>query len=264
MTNKTMCFDNLILESLEGGVYCLTINRPKVLNSLNQATLEEVNQVLDQLDMNKAVRVLLITGAGEKAFVAGADIEEMSKLSALEAKVFSHFGQSVLRRIENADFPVIALVNGFALGGGCELALSCDFILASENAKFAQPEINLGITPGFGGSQRLPRLVGSSMAFELLSTGRMIAADEAQRLGLVNHLYPQAQLMSEGMKLATQLAGKSRTGLKLIKQLVQRGQDVPLDNACIMESDQFALSFSSPDQTEGMTAFLEKRSAIFN
>ncbi len=264
MTNKTMRFDNLILESLEGGVYCLTINRPKVLNALNQATLEEINQVLDQLDMNKGVRVLLITGAGEKAFVAGADIEEMKQFSALEAKAFSHFGHSVLRRLENADFPVIGLINGFALGGGCELAMSCDFILASDNAKFAQPEINLGITPGFGGSQRLTRLVGRSMALELLFTGRMVSADEAQSLGLVNHLYPQTELMSEGMKLASQLSGKSRSALQLIKQLVQRGQDVPLDNACIMESDQFALSFSSPDQAEGMTAFLEKRSAIFN
>ena len=259
-----MAFNNLLLESLETGVFRLTINRPKVLNALNRATLTEMDQVLDQLEASSDTRLLLITGAGEKAFVAGADIDEMRHLSALEAKAFSAFGLSVLRRLENARFPVIGLVNGFALGGGCELAMSCDLILASDNAKFGQPEINLGITPGFGGSQRLTRLVGRPMALELLYTGRIFNVTEAQRLGLVNHVFTQAELMEKGLEMSREVVSKSRSSIQLIKQLVQRGQDLPLDNACIMESDQFGLSFSSPDQAEGMAAFLEKRTPTFS
>jgi len=259
-----MRYQDILLEPIEAGVVRLTINRPKVLNALNRATLEEIDQALDLLEADKNTRLLLITGAGDKAFVAGADIEEMRQLSALEAKAFSAFGLDVLRRLENAPFPVIALVNSFALGGGCELAMSCDLILASDNAKFGQPEINLGVTPGFGGSQRLSRLIGKPMALELLYTGRLIGAEEAKKLGLINHIYSQDELMNQGLLLAKQISSKSRIGLKLIKQLVQRGQDLPLDNACIMESDQFGLSFSSPDQTEGMAAFLEKRAPNFN
>lgn len=259
-----MIFSNILLEPLKAGVFCLTINRPKVLNALNRQTLEEINYVLDKLESDKGVRVLLITGAGDKAFVAGADIEEMRGFSALEAKAFSEFGLAVLRRLENANFPVIGLVNGFALGGGCELAMSCDLILAAQNAKFGQPEISLGITPGFGGSQRLTRLVGRPMTLELLYTGRMINVEEAQALGLVNHVFPQTELMTKGLEMSLKIAAKSRSSIQLIKQLVQRGQDLPLDNACIMESDQFGLSFSSSDQTEGMTAFLEKRVANFS
>ncbi|OUR75544.1 enoyl-CoA hydratase [Marinomonas sp. 42_23_T18] len=259
-----MSFKNILIEAHEGGVYCLTINRPKVLNALNKATLEELNQVLDQLEDNKLARILLITGAGDKAFVAGADIEEMSQLTVFEAKCFSEYGMTLMRRLENFKLPIIALVNGYALGGGCELAMSCDLILASDNAKFGQPEINLAVTPGFGGSQRLTRLVGRPMALELLYTGRLFNVNEAMRLGLVNHVFPQPELMQEGLKIASQISGKSRMALQLIKQLVQRGQDVPLDNACIMETDQFALSFSGPDQTEGMGAFLEKRAPEFN
>ena len=257
-----MTFKYILLESIKPTIYCLTINRPKVLNALNRATLEELDQALDQL-AKQDISALLITGAGDKAFVAGADIDEMRLQSPLEAKAFSEFGMSVLRRFEMASFPVIGLVNGFALGGGCELAMSCDFILACENAKFGQPEIKLGITPGFGGSQRLLRLVGRPMALELLYTGRLINVDEALKLGLINHVYDQTELMSQGLKLATELAGNSRSALQRIKQLVQRGQDLPLDNACIMESDQFGLSFSSPDQAEGMAAFLEKRTPNF-
>ncbi|MGB0941595.1 MAG: enoyl-CoA hydratase-related protein [Marinomonas sp.] len=259
-----MRYQDILLEPIEAGVVRLTINRPKVLNALNRATLEEIDQALDLLEADKNTRLLLITGAGDKAFVAGADIEEMRQLSALEAKAFSAFGLGVLRRLENATFPVIALVNGFALGGGCELAMSCDFILASDNAKFGQPEINLGVTPGFGGSQRLTRLVGRPMTLELLYTGRIFGVEEAQRFGLVNHIFPQESLMTKGMEMALDIVSKSRTSLQLIKQLVQRGQDLPLDNACIMESDQFGLSFSSPDQVEGMAAFLEKRAPNFN
>ncbi|EAQ67725.1 Enoyl-CoA hydratase/carnithine racemase [Marinomonas sp. MED121] len=259
-----MGFKHILLDPVDAGIMCLTINRPKVLNALNKATLEEINQAIDQLEVDNNTRLLLITGAGEKAFVAGADIEEMSQLSALEAKAFSAFGLSVLRRLENASFPVIGLVNGFALGGGCELAMSCDLILASDNAKFGQPEINLGITPGFGGSQRLTRLVGRPMALELLYTGRIFGVEEALGFGLINYVYPQAQLMEKGLEMSREIVSKSRSSIQLIKQLVQRGQDLPLDNACIMESDQFGLSFSSPDQAEGMAAFLEKRAPHFN
>lgn len=258
-----MSFVNIELESHASGVFCLTINRPKVLNALNENVLKDIDQALEQLTVNKAARVLLITGAGDKAFVAGADIEHMSRLSPMEGKAFAEYGMSIFRRMEDMRIPVIALVNGFALGGGCELAMSCDFILAGDNAKFGQPEVNLGITPGFGGSQRLTRLVGRPMALELLFSGRMMAAEEALQRGLINHVYPQAELMEQGLKLATMLATKSATAQQLSKQLVQRGQDLDLDKACIMESDLFGLSFSTDDRQEGMSAFLEKRAPEF-
>ena len=256
-------FDNLLLEQLACGVFRLVINRPKVLNALNVATLQEMDCAIERVKSDPQARVLLITGAGEKAFVAGADIPEMQQLSPLEGKAFSEQGLAVLRKLETLSVPVIGLVNGFALGGGCELAMSCDFILASENARLGQPEVNLGITPGFGGSQRLTRLVGRAMAMELLITGRMMNAEEALQRGLVNHIYPQAQLQDEGLKLATQLAEKSCTAIQLSKQLVQRGQDLDLENACVMESDLFGLSFAAEDRAEGMSAFLENRTPAF-
>ncbi|MDO6565071.1 enoyl-CoA hydratase-related protein [Amphritea sp. 1_MG-2023] len=258
-----MNFRNIQLESRDSGIFCLTINRPKVLNALNNEVLEEMGLALDLLAESNEARVLLITGAGDKAFVAGADIEHMSRLSPMEGKAFAEYGMAIFRRLENLNIPVIALVNGFALGGGCELAMSCDFILAADNAKFGQPEVNLGITPGFGGSQRLTRLVGRPMALELLFSGRMMAAEEALQQGLVNHIYPQQALMEEGLKLAANIASKSGTAQQLSKQLVQRGQDLDLDNACIMESDLFGLSFSTDDRKEGMSAFLEKRAPSF-
>ena len=235
-----------------------------MLNALNADTLAELDQALDLVAKATDIRVLLITGAGEKAFVAGADIAHMRQLTALEGKYFAEQGMAVFRKLENLPVPVIALVNGYALGGGCELAMSCDFMLAAENARFGQPEVNLGVTPGFGGSQRLTRLVGRGMAMELLTTGRMMNAEEAQQRGLANHVYPQAELLGEGMKLAAQIATKSRTAVQLTKQLVQRGQDLDLDNACVMESDVFGLSFSTPDREEGMAAFLEGRKPVFS
>ncbi|WP_207063242.1 enoyl-CoA hydratase-related protein [Motiliproteus sp. SC1-56] len=263
MSEETKTYDNILLEAVRDGVYLLTINRPKVLNALNAATLEEMNDAVSEVISDPGARVLLIRGSGEKAFVAGADIEHMSHLSPIEGKAFAEHGMHLFRRLETLEIPVVALVNGYALGGGCELAMSCDFILAAENAKFGQPEVNLGVTPGFGGSQRLTRLVGRAMAMELLVTGRNMSADEAMRRGLVNHVYPQPELLDEGLKLASMIAGKSRSAIQLTKQLVQRGQDLDLDNACVMESDLFGLSFSTPDRIEGMAAFLENRKPKF-
>ncbi len=264
VTEETAHWQNILLEQHADGICQLTINRPKVLNALNAEILAELDQALNLVAKANDVRVLLITGAGEKAFVAGADIAHMKQLTALEGKYFAEQGMAVFRKLENLPVPVIALVNGYALGGGCELAMSCDFILAAENARFGQPEVNLGVTPGFGGSQRLTRLVGRGMAMELLTTGRMMNADEALQRGLANHVYPQADLLDEGVKLAGQIATKSRTAVQLTKQLVQRGQDLDLDNACVMESDVFGLSFSTPDREEGMAAFLEGRKPEFS
>jgi enoyl-CoA hydratase len=263
ITIDTSAFDNILLEQIKDGIYRLTINRPKVLNALNAKTLEEMNQAISRVISDKSARVLLITGAGKKAFVAGADIAHMSHLTPLEGKAFAEHGMHLFRRLETLNIPVVALVNGYALGGGCELAMSCDFILASENAKFGQPEVNLGVTPGFGGTQRLTRLVGTAMAMELLVTGRTMSADEAMQRGLVNHVHPQDELWDKGLELAEMIAGKSRTAIQLTKELVQRGQDLDLDNACIMESDLFGLSFSTPDRAEGMAAFLENRKPDF-
>ena len=256
-------WQNILLSRQAEGVYLLTVNRPKVLNALNAETLDELGEALDAVAQATDIRVLLLTGAGEKSFVAGADIAQMSKLSALEGKYFSEKGMAVFRKLENLPVPAIALVNGFALGGGCELAMSCDFILASDNARFGQPEVNLGVSPGFGGSQRLTRIVGRPMAMELLCSGRMVKADEAKQLGLANHVYPQAELLDEGIKLATLIASKSRSAVQLTKQLVQRGQDMDLENACVMESDVFGLCFATEDKAEGMAAFLEGRAPEF-
>mgnify|MGYP000229641649 CR=1 FL=1 len=256
-------FDNLLLEQLACGVFRLVINRPKVLNALNVATLQEMDCAIERVKSDPQARVLLITGAGEKAFVAGADIPEMQQLSPLEGKAFSEQGLAVLRKLETLSVPVIGLVNGFALGGGCELAMSCDFILASDNAKFGQPEVNLGITPGFGGSQRLTRLVGRAMAMELLVSGRAMNAQEALQRGLANHVYPQSDLLGEGLALADRISLNSTTAIQMTKQLVQRGQDLDLENGCVMESDLFGLSFATPDRAEGMQAFIENRKPSF-
>lgn len=265
MIEETKCelFRNILLDEVANGIYRLTINRPQVLNALNAETLREMDRALDILQGDPAARILMITGAGTKAFVAGADIEQMLELTPIEAKRFAEQGMQVFRRLETLEIPVIGLVNGYALGGGCELAMSCDFILAADNAKFGQPEVNLGVTPGFGGSQRLTRLVGRPLAMELLVTGRIFSAQEALQRGLVNHLHPQADLWEKGLALATLIAAKSRSAISLTKQLVQRGQDLDLDTACVMESDLFGLSFSTPDRSEGMSAFLANRPPRF-
>ncbi len=256
-------FQNITLHSLERGVLLLTIDRPKVLNALNSVTLLEIEQALDCVIHDENARVLLVTGGGEKAFVAGADIEEMSGFSSMQGKEFSRKGMQVFRKFERLQVPVIALVNGYALGGGCELAMSCDFILASDSAQFGQPEVSLGLTPGFGGTQRLTRLVGRAMAMELLVSGRTISAEEAMRIGLVNHVYPQAQLFGEAMALVSKISRQSSSAVRLTKELVQRGQDLDLHNACANESDLFGLSFSTRDCQEGIGAFLAHRKPAF-
>lgn len=258
-----MEFENILLEQVEAGIYRLTVNRPRSFNALNSATLDEIYAAGEQIANTPDARVLLVTGAGEKAFVAGADISEMQDKSAIEGQGFSQKGMRAFRRLETLDIPVIAVVNGYCLGGGCELAMSCDWIMASDRAQFGQPEVNLGVTPGFGGSQRLPRLIGRAKAMELLVTGRQIKADQALAWGLVNHVHAADELMEKALETARQIIGKGPIAVRLVKQAVQRGQDMDLDNACLLESEVFGLCFSTDDQKEGMGAFLAKRSPDF-
>ncbi len=259
-----MTYQNIILEHVEAGkIAVLTVNRPQALNALNAATLDELANVLARVAADPELRVLLITGAGEKAFIAGADITAMQGMSALEAQAFSEKGQRVMQAIEALPIPVIALVNGYALGGGCELAMSCDWIIAAERAVFGQPEVNLGIPPGFGGTQRLSRLVGRSLALELVITGRQIKADEALRIGLVNEVVPPEQLTEKGLAMARLIAAKAPVAVRVSKQAVQRGLDLDLANGCVLETSLFAFAFGTADRQEGMTAFVEKRAPNF-
>lgn len=209
-----------------------------------------------------SARVLLLTGAGDKAFVAGGDIAEMQGLKPMQAKAFSEKGLGVLRSLE-LGVPTIAVVNGYCLGGGNELAMSCDWVLASDRAVFGQPEVGLGVTPGFGGTQRLTRLVGPARAMELVTTGRNVKAEEALAIGLVNHVYPADQLMDEALKMARTIASKGPVSVRLAKEAIQRGQHMDLDSAGLLESEVFGLCFATADQKEGMTAFVEKRKAEF-
>jgi len=257
-----MSYENIIFE-IEGDVAVIRFNRPKALNAINPGVLEEVGDALNKIEADSGVRVLVLTGEGEKAFVAGADIAYMVKLSPLEGRKFSRGGHELLFRLENLPIPVIACVNGFALGGGTEIAMACDFIYASENAKFGQPEINLGVIPGFGGTQRLSRLVGKAMAKELCMTGMMISAQEAKEIGLVNRVFPHDKLWEETLKTANLMAGKGKVSLRAVKRCIDRGFDVDLTSGCYMEADAFALCKASPDATEGMSAFLEKRKPEF-
>jgi enoyl-CoA hydratase len=258
-----MTYQNIILETAEPGVYVLSVNRPKALNALNAQTLDELAQAIASVAQDTAARALLITGAGDKAFVAGADIAAMQAMSALEAQAFSEKGQRVMQAVEALPIPAIALVNGYALGGGCELALACDWIIASERAVFGQPEVSLGIPPGFGGTQRLARIVGRARSLELVTTGRTVKADEALRIGLVNEVVPVDQLMSKGRAMAQLIAAKAPVAVRVAKQAVQRGLDLDLANGCVLETSLFAFAFGTSDRKEGMTAFLEKRPAKF-
>jgi enoyl-CoA hydratase len=258
-----MSYANIVLESPEAGIYLLTVNRPKALNALNGETLDEIALAVGEIGADAAARVLLVTGAGEKAFVAGADIAQMQSFTSAQAQAFSEKGNRTFRALELLPVPAIALVNGFALGGGCELAMACDWVIASERAQFGQPEVNLGVVAGFGGTQRLPRLIGRSLAMELLVTGRMIKADEALRIGLVNHVVPADELRDKGLAVARTIALKGPVAVRLTKQIVQRGQDMDLVNACQQEAYAFGLTCASEDQKEGMKAFLEKRPARF-
>lgn len=258
-----MSYDNILLEQPETGIYMLTVNRPKVLNALNANTVSEMDHAITEVANDGNARVFMITGAGEKAFVAGGDISEMQPLTALQAKAFSQQGLRVLRSLEQLLVPTIAVVNGFCLGGGNELAMSCDWILASNKAVFGQPEVNLGVTPGFGGTQRLTRRVGTAMALEMVTTGRNVKAEEAAAIGLVNHVYPPEQLMEEALKMARTIAEKGPVSVQLAKEAIQRGQHMDLDSAGLLESEVFGLCFATVDQKEGMSAFVEKRKASF-
>lgn len=257
-----MEYKNILL-SVEGEIGILTINRPKALNALNIETLEDIRMGLQEVKKNAAMKVLIVTGAGEKAFVAGADITEMRAMSSLEALNFSRMGHLTFKMIQDLDRPVIAAVNGFALGGGTEIAVACDFIYASENARFGLPEVTLGIFPGFGGTQRLPRLIGKGKAKELIFSGKMINAQEAYQMGIVNRVVPHASLMEETKKDATQIAGNGAVGVRLAKMAIDAGYNMDLTEACTLESYAFGISFSTEDQKEGMTAFVEKRKPNF-
>ena len=247
----------------EDGIATITINRPKQMNALNPEVLNQLEQALDRVEKDKDAKVILITGAGEKAFVAGADIAEMSKMTPLEAKEFSKLGQKVFRKIEQIKKPVIAVVNGYALGGGLELAISCDYILASENAQLGQPEVGLGIFPGFGGTQRLVRILGKLRAKELVFFGERITAQKAYEMGLVNEIVPQDKLMERAKELAKKLMEKGLIAIGLVKTAIERGADLDLDSALLIEQTLFGLCFDTHDQKEGMSAFLEKRKPQF-
>ncbi len=257
-----MTYENIIFEKDEN-IAVIKFNRPKALNAINPDVLKELNDALDDIESDGDMKVLILTGEGEKAFVAGADISHMVKLSPLEGRTFSREGQNILFRLEQLPIPVIACVNGFALGGGTEISMACDFIYAAETAKFGQPEINLGIIPGFGGTQRLSRLVGKAMAKELCMSGVMISANEAREMGLVNKVFPLEKLWEETMKTARVLASKGRVSMRGVKHCIDRGFDVDLTSGCYLEADAFAMCMASPDGKEGMSAFLEKRKPEF-
>jgi enoyl-CoA hydratase len=247
----------------DGAVATLTLNRPDKLNALNEPLLRELSGALEELDRDASVSVLILTGAGEKAFAAGADISAMSEMTTARAKAFAELGHAIGARIEAAHFPVIGAVNGFALGGGCEIALACDFLYASDKAKLGQPEVNLGVIPGFGGTQRLARRIGIGRARELCYTGDMIGAEEALRIGLVNAVVPHAELMPRVREVAKKIASKGPIAIAQCKRVLLRGEGLTLAAACELEAQAFAVLFGTGDQREGMKAFLEKRPAKF-
>ena len=253
---------NVILEK-EEHLAIVTINRPKALNALNSETLKELNIAIENIENDSNIYSVILKGAGEKAFVAGADIAEMKNLTAEEGQAFGLLGNKVFRRLEMLDKPVIAAISGFALGGGCELSMACDIRIASEKARFAQPEVGLGITAGFGGTQRLPRLVGEGKAKELLYTCAMVKADEALRIGLVNKVVPLEELLNEAKKMANMINENAPVAVRQTKAAINKGMQVDIDSAIEIEAELFGQCFNSEDQTEGMTAFLEKRTKNF-
>lgn len=252
-----------LLYSVDSGVGVITINRPKALNALNTAVMTDLSDLLPKIAADAEVKVVIITGSGEKSFVAGADITEMQKMSAIEGRNWGKLGQGVFDKVEKLPQPVIAAVNGFALGGGCELAMACDIRIAAENALFGQPEVGLGITPGFGGTQRLSRLVGKGIAKELIFTATNIDAQEAYRIGLVNKVVPLAELMPAAQKMAKKIMSKGSIAVQLSKAAINEGMNVDLDSGTAYEAEVFGLCFATEDQIEGMTAFVEKRKPAF-
>ena len=257
-----MAYENLLYEKKEG-IATVTFNRPKVLNALNRKTIEELHHLLLDARDDESVRVLILTGAGEKAFVAGVDINELAQQTPVNGKEFSLYGQSVLHLLETIGKPSICAINGFALGGGCELALSCSIRIASKNAKLGQPEVKLGIIPGYGGSQRLARLCGKGVAHELCLTGEMITAEEAQRIGLVNHVYEAGELLPAAEAMAKKIIEKAPLAVKYCMEAIERGVEMPQEEGLFLEATLFGLCCATEDMGEGTKAFLEKRSAQF-
>jgi len=252
-----------VLSNLENQVLTITINRPDKLNALNQATLRELDGIIEQAQNDDDTKVIIITGAGDKAFVAGADISELATTDAMTGMQFARYGQSVFNHIEDCGKPVIAAVNGFALGGGCELAMACHLRIASDNAKFGQPEIKLGVIPGFGGTQRLTRLVGKGKSMEMNLLGDMISAHKAEQIGLANWVVPQGELLPTVNKVATQLAQSAPIAVSMTIDAINKGAECGLGEALDYEVKAFGICCASEDKNEGTAAFLEKRAAEF-
>lgn len=257
-----MEFDNLKTENIDG-VLWVTVNRPEKLNALNRLTLDEIDTAIGSAASDSDIHAVVITGAGEKAFVAGADISELNTLGAIEAKEFALRGQAIFSRIESLNKPVIAAVNGFALGGGCELAMACHMRIASSNAVFGQPEVKLGLIPGYGGTQRLPRLVGKGRALELLLSGRNVAAEEARTIGLANAVCEPAELRDTVAKLVRTILANGPLAVSHCIEAVNHGLDMALDDGCLLEATLFGVGAASDEMTEGTSAFLEKRKPVF-
>ena len=257
-----MNYQNILFE-VKNNAALITINRPDKLNALNGQTIDELDQAVNEIKKNPEVFVVIITGSGEKAFVAGADISELNKLDVISAKEFSEKGNRVFRAIETLDRPVIAAVNGFALGGGCELALACHIRIASENAKFGQPEVNLGIIPGYGGTQRLARVINSSKALELILTSDMVSAEEAQKIGLINKVFPQSELLSKTFDLAEKISSKGQQAIRFALKAVKATDNMSLTEGLAYEASLFALVCGTEDFKEGTSAFLAKRKPEF-
>jgi enoyl-CoA hydratase/carnithine racemase len=262
MAANASTFENIIYEK-KGAIAYITLNRPKVLNALNQATFTELGMAFERAGADTAVMGVILTGAGDKAFIAGADINELAHVTAVEAREFTRHGQTVLDLIENLGKPVIAAVNGFALGGGCETAMACTIRLATEDAKFGQPEVKLGVIPGAGGTQRLPRLVGKGLALQLILSGGMIAAQEAYRIGLVNEIVPRADLIARAEAILKQINSNAPLAVKLSIEAVNRGSETSQAEGLVIESSFFAICAATEDKKEGTSAFLEKRAAKF-
>ncbi len=257
-----MAYENLLYEK-KGNIGYITFNRPKVLNALNRKTMEELGDLLAQVREDDEVRALILTGAGEKAFVAGADINELAQRTPVDGKEYSLFGQGVLHMLETLGKPSIAAINGFALGGGCELALACSIRLASKTARVGQPEVKLGIIPGYGGSQRVARLCGKGLANELCLGGEMISAEEALRIGLVNHIYEPAELLPAAEALAKKIAANAPLAVKFAMEAIEHGMEMPQEEGLFLEATLFGLCCATEDMREGTRAFLEKRPAQF-
>jgi enoyl-CoA hydratase len=257
-----MAYENLLYEKRDGIAY-ITLNRPKVLNALNRKTVEQLQQALVDVRGDDGVRVIILTGAGEKSFVAGADIGELSQQTPVSGREFSLFGQSVFHLLETMGKPSICAINGFALGGGCELALACTIRLASKTAKLGQPEVKLGIIPGYGGSQRLARLCGKGVAHELCLTGEMISAEEALRIGVVNHVYEPAELMPAAEALAKKIIANGPLAVRYTMEAIERGMEMAQEEGLFLEATLFGLVCTTEDMREGTKAFLEKRPGQF-